>query len=246
VMCGGGTLLGRDVVAMQQRAPRVRVLQAYGSTEATVISCRMVEDARDNDEPVGLGAPLQDVTAVLVGPSGETGAAQGELYVRSPRLMNGYWADPERTDEALVPDPLDGRAADRFYRTGDILKRREDGTLEYVTRTDLMVKSRGYRVDLREVENALGEHPATAEAAVVAIPHPRWENALVGFVELRPGARATVGQLRGHVASRIPAYMVPQRIFVVPDLPRTPGGKVDRGRLADDEVRGELIGGRTA
>jgi amino acid adenylation domain-containing protein len=236
IMAGGGSLLGSDVSTLRRLAPEARVWQGYGSTEAGTVCCNLVEDVPAADQRVPIGRPVQGVTVLLVREEGSStpDADQGELFVRSPRLMQGYWADPDLTAQVLVAHPWDGETGGRFYRTGDIVRRREDGKLEYLKRTDSTVKSRGYRIDLAEVEAVLNVHPAARESVAVAVPHPEWEVAVNACVEVKEGSTATASELRGHVAARLPAYMVPQRIRIVSSLPRTSTGKVDRQLLASE------------
>jgi amino acid adenylation domain-containing protein len=232
VMCGGGSLLGSDVGTLRSLGSDARVWHSYGSTEALAVCCHLVEDVPDASRPVAIGEPIDDVTVLLVGDGDRAGqpVQEGELYVGSPRLMQGYWGDPERTAQVLVPHP--SQEGGRLFRTGDVVRWLGDGKLEYVKRTDLTVKVRGYRVDLNEVEAVLNGHPATRESVVVAAPHPHWGVTIVAYLELRDGARATERQLRGHVAARLPSYMVPARIVTMSKLPRTSTDKVDRQRLA--------------
>jgi acyl-coenzyme A synthetase/AMP-(fatty) acid ligase len=122
------------------------------------------------------------------------------------------------------------------YRTGDLVRLRDDGNLDFLGRKDHQIKSRGYRVELGEVEAALLAHPDLEEAAAVAIPHEHWGTAIIAFVVARNGVSLRDTEVKGHVARRLPRYMVPVGIEIVPELPRTSTGKIDRQRLATASV----------
>ncbi len=119
-----------------------------------------------------------------------------------------------------------------MYRTGDLVRLRADGDYDFLGRRDHQIKSRGYRIELGEVEAALLAHPDLEEAVAVAVPHERWGTAIVAFVVARNGVSLTEMDVKGRVARRLPRYMVPVGIEIVPELPRTSTGKIDRQRLA--------------
>jgi len=156
-------------------------------------------------------------------------ADAGELWVRGPTVMKGYWADAERTGAVLRQNPLHDRFPDPAYRTGDLVRRRADGRLDFVGRRDHQVKCRGHRVELGEVESALLADATVREAAVVAVPDPALGHALVAFVCADGGFDETA--LRRRASERIPPYMLPTTMLATPRLPRTTNGKVDRRAL---------------
>jgi amino acid adenylation domain-containing protein len=236
VICGGGSLVGNDVGVLRRLIPRAQIWQFYGSTESSTVCCSLVDEATEADGPLPIGQPLDDARVLVVGADGrEVGpGGEGVLYVHSPRVMKGYWGDAVRTAEVMVPNPLDGQTGGPFYRSGDVVLVREDGNLEYVKRADQMVKSRGYRIEVGEVEAVLNTYPAAREAVAVPVPHPEWGTAIVACVEVGEGERASEAELKAHLAARLPAYMVPHRIVVTTGLPRTSSGKVDRQRLVAD------------
>jgi acyl-coenzyme A synthetase/AMP-(fatty) acid ligase len=130
----------------------------------------------------------------------------------------------------LRRDPRGGTGM--AYCTGDRVRLRPDGDYEFLGRRDHMVKTRGYRVELGEIEAALSGHPAVREAVATPVPDPAIGNRLVATVVLRAGAAAEGEELRSFCRQRLPAYMVPESIDLVPDLPRTSTGKADRSALA--------------
>jgi acyl-coenzyme A synthetase/AMP-(fatty) acid ligase len=145
--------------------------------------------------------------------------------------MQGYWGDPDKTAARLVRDPL-GEGDDRpYYRTGDIVVEDADGNYRFLGRRDAQVKTRGYRVELGEIETALNSHPGVRECAAVAVPDPLVTNRLHAFVVVDPGVG--IDELTRRCADRLPPYMIPERITVLDQLPRTSTDKIDRRALAD-------------
>jgi amino acid adenylation domain-containing protein/thioester reductase-like protein len=211
-------------------AARVRVVNVYGPTEATICTSLCACDPATWTRPL-LGRPLAGVEyRVLDGagrPAGE--GASGELYIGGECLALGYWGRPDLTAERFVT--LDGR---RFYRTGDRVIVRAGGELEFAGRIDRQVKVGGVRVELEEVEAELGRAPGVAAAAVVARPSAGGDGSpLAAFVVPAagaPGPRASA--LRSWLRERLPAAAVPRSWAFVAELPRGPSGKVDFGALA--------------
>jgi acyl-CoA synthetase (AMP-forming)/AMP-acid ligase II len=159
---------------------------------------------------------------------------EGELLVRGPTVMKGYWGQPEKTAEVLVRDPRPGSLGDPVYRSGDLVKLRPDGDLDFLGRRDHQIKSRGYRIELGDIEAALHAHPALVEAVAVAVPHEEWGKAIVACVVPRDGERPTETHIKKHLLSRIPRYMIPVRIEFRAALPRNPNGKIDRPKLQQE------------
>ncbi|HXM57227.1 MAG TPA: amino acid adenylation domain-containing protein [Candidatus Dormibacteraeota bacterium] len=203
----------------------------YGPTECTVYATGARVEPGAEDLPA-IGRPLPNTRAYALDewlapvPIG----AAGELHVGGAGLARGYLHRPDLTAERFVPDPFGPEPGGRLYRTGDVVRYRPDGDLEFLGRRDQQVKLRGLRVELGEVEAALRRCPGVREAAVVLEAGPGVDPALVGHVAADDGVQ-TEGALRAELRHRLPAYMIPLRIVLWPRLPLTPNGKVDRGRL---------------
>jgi acyl-coenzyme A synthetase/AMP-(fatty) acid ligase len=147
--------------------------------------------------------------------------------------MHGYWGKPERTALALQPIEIAPGITDLAYRTGDLVRARPDGNLEFLGRRDHQVKTRGYRVELGEIETRLAAHPQVSEGVLLAVPDEEVTNRLKAVVVLKPGGTATADELKEHCAATLPRYMVPEIVEFRIELPRTSSGKVDRRALSD-------------
>ncbi|HYO12243.1 MAG TPA: condensation domain-containing protein, partial [Thermoanaerobaculia bacterium] len=199
----------------------------YGPTEAAVDVTHWDCSPGAGRTTVPIGRPVANTSIHLVGRYGEPVpvGVPGELLIGGMQVARGYLGRPELTAERFVPDPFGGAGA-RVYRTGDLARRRPDGAIEYLGRLDHQVKIRGFRIELGEIEAALASHPAVREAVVQAR-----EQRLVAWVVGRDGALETA-ELRRHLAATLPEYMVPSALVVLPEMPLSPNGKVDRKALA--------------
>jgi amino acid adenylation domain-containing protein len=235
VLCGGETLPGDVAAALA--AGSAAAWNLYGPTETTIWST--VAPLGDGDR-ISIGRPLWNTRVYVL--DGQLrpvpiGVA-GELYIGGVGLARGYLGRPGLTAERFIPDPF-GRGG-RLYRTGDLGRWREDGDLEFLGRIDTQVKVRGYRIELGEIEAVLGAHPGVRQAVVVAREDEPGERRLVAYVVGEDGAAPAAGELRAHLKSRLPEYMVPSAFVPVAALPLTPSGKIDRKALLAPEVRPDV------
>ena len=212
--------------------PHVDFANLYGPTETNVCTAYLVPEPPDEDGPtISIGAAITNVETFVVDEEDalvERGAV-GELLVRGPTVMAGYWGDPERTSARLIPSPVDRHHGDPVYRTGDLVEEMPDGNYRFLGRRDNQIKSRGYRIELGDIEAALNAHPDVVEAAALAIPDEMVSNRIVAYVSVSGGAGA--GDLTSFCAGRIQRYMVPEHILIQPTLPKTSTGKIDRQTL---------------
>jgi acyl-coenzyme A synthetase/AMP-(fatty) acid ligase len=225
----GDHLPGRDLAALPLLFPRARLWNLYGCTETNDSFLHEFDPTALPDGPAPLGAPLPDVRAVVVGVDGAelNGPGAGELYVSTPFQTDDYLGGSARTGR-FGPHPTqpDGW---RYYRTGDLVERDDDGQLLLRGRADSQVKVRGMRIDLQEMERVLSAHPMVAEAAVVAVPDDIGGHALLAVVRRVPGSDLNSLVLRGHCAQSIATGAIPPTIRIRDDpLPRTSTGKIDR------------------
>jgi amino acid adenylation domain-containing protein len=234
----GGEALPSDVLnAWRERSSETRLINEYGPTE-TVVGCSIFEVPPGPCEgEVPLGRPIGNMRmyvldhALRVVPPGTV----GEIYIGGEGVARGYLSRPALTAERFLPDPFSGEAGRRLYRSGDLGRMRLDGEMEYLGRADEQVKLRGYRVELGEVEAVLRRHPSVTECAV-AVHCGDGEKRLVGYVVLRnDGGRewqlATTEGIRAYLRDELPDYMVPADLRVLPQMPLTHNGKIDRRAL---------------
>ncbi|MFJ1704779.1 amino acid adenylation domain-containing protein [Kitasatospora sp. NPDC088346] len=221
---------------------RIRLVNTYGPTEATVIATSAELDGRAGRPPIG--RPLPGVRCHVLDPylGLVPDGTEGELFLAGAGLARGYAGRPDLTADRFLPDPFAGGGA-RMYRTGDRVRRRPDGELDFLGRTDTQVKLRGYRIEPGEVEHALAAHPAVAHAVVLV----RGER-LLGYAVPAPGEAPGVPELLEHLAERLPSFMVPAGLAVLDRLPLTTNGKPDLDALpvpGPAAAAGEYLAPRT-
>jgi long-chain acyl-CoA synthetase len=219
-MCiSGGAALPVEVLREFEEAFDVPVLEGYGLSETSpVASFNHIDRVR---KPGSIGTPIRDVQMRVVTsddsdiPEGEV----GEIVIRGPNVMKGYWQRPEATAEAL---------RDGWFHTGDLARVDEDGYFYIVDRKKDMIIRGGYNVYPREIEEVLYEHPAVAEAAVIGLPHASLGEEVAAAVALEPGATITAEELRDYVKGQVAAYKYPRHVWIVDALPKGPTGKIQK------------------
>jgi amino acid adenylation domain-containing protein len=220
--------------ALRTGAP-ARLLHVYGPTESTSFATwqRVTEVAADA-ATVPIGHPLDDTEVFVAGPGPSLAplGAPGELLIGGGGLARGYWRRPDLTAERFVPHPWSDHPGGRLYRTGDRVRRRADGALEFLGRFDQQVKIRGFRVEPDEVAAAVGRHPGVRAAAVLPRDFAPGDRRLVAYVVPSGATPPTLSELRAFLAEILPEPMLPVALAVLGALPLTPNGKVDRRALA--------------
>jgi acyl-CoA synthetase (AMP-forming)/AMP-acid ligase II len=205
--------------------PGIRLHELYGSTEAGIVTDLRPEDQLRKQRCVGQPWFMTELR-VVDDQGTEVGfGGTGELYSRSPFLMNGYWRDDEATRACTT--------VDGFLSAGDVARLDEEGYVYIVDRKQDMIISGGVNVYPREVEETLMAHPSIAEAAVVGIPSEKWGEELKAFVVLRPGHHLDAAALETHCRSQLAGFKVPHQIEVLDSLPRNAAGKVLKRTLRD-------------
>jgi L-proline---[L-prolyl-carrier protein] ligase len=234
LLFAGEVMPARVLRRLMALAPRARFANLYGPTETNVCTWHEVTTPPADDAvlPIGTACSGDEVFVLDDGLRPVPDGGVGELWVRGATVMHGYWGRPERTALAIQALELSPGLTDRAYRTGDLVRRRPDGQLEFLGRRDHQVKTRGYRVELGEIESTLHRHPDVDEAVVLAIPDEAISHRLRAVVVLKSGGTADAAALRAHCARTLPRYMVPEAITFRSQLPRTSSGKVDRRALA--------------
>ncbi|MBC6447902.1 non-ribosomal peptide synthetase [Actinokineospora xionganensis] len=244
LMVGGDALNLARVRRLLDGDPAHRpanLVNGYGPTEATTFAvCHSIVDLPLRAPSVPIGRPIANTTGYVLDRRFQpvpVGVA-GELFLGGPGVARGYAGRPGLTAQRFVPDPF---AADgsRLYRTGDLVRYRRDGVIEFLGRVDNQVKIRGFRVEPGEVDAAIAAHDGVAQAAVVVDEAPSGRR-LVAYVV--PAADGATADLRDFLARRLPPYLLPSVYVLLPALPMTTSGKVDRAALPPvDDARVEPV-----
>ncbi|WP_084195840.1 hybrid non-ribosomal peptide synthetase/type I polyketide synthase [Streptosporangium amethystogenes] len=255
---GGESLLAENIAFWRRHAPETRLINEYGPTETTV-GCATYEVSERSPVTgaVPIGRPIANTRLYVLDPllnPVPVGVA-GELHVGGAGVARGYLNRPGLTAERFLPDPFSTSGGERMYRTGDIVRYRADGNLEYLGRQDTQVKLRGFRVELGEIEAVMTRLPAVAEVAVTLREDTPGDRRLVAYVvESGDGDQGGAGALREALRAELPDYMVPSAFVVLDALPLTANGKVDRAALPapssgpvpeparDNEMEGDVEG----
>ncbi len=235
ILCGGEAL-PPDLARMLVRG-EAEVWNLYGPTETTIWST--VQRVTAGVGPVPIGRPIANTRVYVLDRRGAATpiGVPGELFIGGQGVALGYLNRPELTAERFRPDPFAGEPGARMYRTGDRVRWRADGTLEYLGRLDNQVKIRGFRVELGEIETVLSRHPAVVQAVAHVLPDTSGTNRLVAYVVPAGAGLPAPAELRSHLAAHLPEYMVPSIFMPLNKIPLTPNGKVDRRRLPPPDAQ---------
>jgi amino acid adenylation domain-containing protein/non-ribosomal peptide synthase protein (TIGR01720 family) len=243
VLAGGDVLsvvhVNRYLAQMNEGA---LLINGYGPTENTTFTCcHTMKKGESVEGTVPVGRPIgntqvyvlnEDMQPVAVG-------AMGELYAGGEGLARGYENDPTLTAEKFVPHPY-GAGGERLYRTGDQVRWRQDGVLEFVRRADRQVKIRGFRIEPGEIESVLAQHEKIREAVVAVHEKQGGEKTLVAYLVMRPEQELSIPDLQKHLQRRLPDYMRPGIFVPLDKIPLTTNGKVDYKALPQPEAAGAL------
>ena len=210
-----------------------RLLHAYGPAENTTLTTwHLVQQVAEGSTTVPIGRPVANTQVYVLDthlhpvPVG----VAGELYTGGDGLARGYLSRPELTAERFLPNPFATTPGSRLYRTGDIVRYRSDGALEFLGRVDQQVKIRGHRIEPGEIEAVLHQHPAVQAGVVLVSTDATGEKRLAAYVVLDQAGHDLAG-IRQYLQRRLPDYMVPTSIIQLDTLPLTPNGKIDEQAL---------------
>ncbi|NBI50351.1 non-ribosomal peptide synthetase [Burkholderia sp. ISTR5] len=226
-----GETLGADVVdAHYRQGPGCLLANEYGPTEASVwASVQFVPDGPGPVVPIGQAIAGTRLLVLDRHGAPVPAGVDGELHIGGRGVARGYLHRPGLSAARFVPDPF--APGERLYRTGDRVRWRPDGSLDFIGRRDGQVKLRGIRIELGEIDLCLASHPSVRQAAARLVGHPDGRQELLAYVVLHTGADADEIALREHLAAHLPAAAVPARILTITALPVNANGKLDRERL---------------
>jgi thioesterase domain-containing protein/acyl carrier protein len=234
LLAGGDVLSAAHVARALEKLDRTRLINGYGPTENTTFTCcHRISGPAPAGGSVPIGRPVANTQVFILDAARQPVpvGVPGELYTGGDGLATGYLAQPELTQEKFVPHPFSARPEARLYRTGDRVRWRPDGSIEFLGRIDRQVKIRGYRIELEEIETVLEQHAAVRQAVVVARPAGAGgEKRLAAYVTTLPPVPAPA-ELRSHLQQKLPDYMVPAAFVFLDELPLNANGKVDRDAL---------------
>jgi amino acid adenylation domain-containing protein len=222
------------VEVVQRWAPGRHFYNAYGPTETTVCaSIYTCDPATPISPPIGRPLPNMQLYVLDTQQQPVPVGVSGELYIGGVGVARGYHNRPDLTAERFVPDPFSNEPRARLYRTGDRVRYRADGNLEFLGRLDQQVKLRGFRIELGEIASVLRQHPAIQDSTVLLREKQPGNPRLVAYL-ITPEA-PTREELRTFLRQTLPEYMVPAAFVALAEWPLTPSGKVDRAALPDPE-----------
>ncbi|WP_052055282.1 non-ribosomal peptide synthetase [Myxosarcina sp. GI1] len=234
----GGEPLSKDLA--EQLLPICdRLWNMYGPTEATIWSSACEVTASDF---ISIGRPLNNVKYYILDrhlrpvPIG----VPGELHIGGDCLARGYLNRPELTAAKFIPDPFDKRTEARLYKTGDLARYLEDGTVDCLGRLDRQIKIRGFRIEVGEIEAVIKQHPNVTEAVVIDVNDSSGNKTLVAYVVVASQSPSPQ-ELRNFLKQQLPAYMIPTAFVTLNSLPQTLNGKIDRLALPPVNLRDRAI-----
>jgi amino acid adenylation domain-containing protein len=220
---------------LMQLIPKPEYYNLYGPTETNVITYYKVPQLppdRTKPIPIGIACANMDVFAIADdGTMITEPGKEGELMGRGSCVAMGYWGDPEKTARGFVVNPAQKNFQEHIYKTGDIVTLDTEGNYIYVGRRDHMIKSRGYRIEIGDIEAAIYSHPAINEAAVIPIPDEVITNRIKAFIVSHATNNLSATDIRGYCAEKLPHYMVPEIIEFRETLPKTSTGKINKPAL---------------
>ena len=237
VIFSGEILPVKYLRILRSNMPNVDFYNIYGQTEANSSTFYKVDKIPEGDAwriPIGNAFPNFEV--FLMNEDGkfiDFQGGEGEIYVKGSTVAHGYWGDPESTKDRFISDPRTGNSTIDVYKTGDFARLDENSNLIFLGRKDHLIKSRGFRIELDEIEITLNSHSMVSQAAVIAVPDEIIGNRIVGCIVVNDGIIVKYDDIISHCSRLLPKYMIPGEIVFYDNLPQTPNGKVDRNILAN-------------
>ena len=233
ILFAGEVFPTKHLRQLMSKLPHIRFSNLYGPTETNVCTYYHVESIPESDDPIPIGKPCANVEDLVVDLDDNqvSPGEVGELLIRGGVVMKGYWGMPERTEKGFYRRKVFGDYEDIFYHTGDLVQLDAEGNYKYLGRKDRQIKTRGYRVELDEVEVAILSYDGVQEAAVYTVPDGQGSNLIEASAIPKPDWPLTEAELVEHIAGLLPKYALPVKIDIVDTFPRTSTGKINRREL---------------
>jgi len=247
-LIAGGDVLSPPHVAKALKAlPHCQLINGYGPTENTTFTCCYRIPRDGGDGPIPIGQPIAHTQVYVLDDTRNAvlDGQEGELYAGGDGLALGYWNRPELDAERFVANPFDATGRSKLYRTGDRVRRRGDGNLEFLGRVDRQVKINGKRIELDEIEAGLRRSGLIEDAAVTSVIAGS-SRKILAYVTPIKGTSLSMADLKSHLKGELPDYMWPASITLLDALPLSPTGKVDRSKLPAPAPPAVLSGGAVA
>ncbi|MFW9262313.1 amino acid adenylation domain-containing protein [Nostoc sp. CALU 546] len=236
IACGEQLQITQPMIKLFQRLENCRLYNFYGPTEADLVTAYEFSD-QPEEWPIypPIGKPAVNVQVYLLDRNFQPVpiGVPGELYVSGDGLARGYLNRPDLTEQKFVPNPFQEAGGRRLYKTGDLAKYLPDGNIEFVGRIDDLVKVRGFRVELGEVEAVLSKHHQINQAVAKVFGQSAREKYLVAYFVPIQGQTLSIEQLRNFLQDQLPEYMIPSAFVQIESFPLTPNGKVNRRALSE-------------
>jgi acyl-coenzyme A synthetase/AMP-(fatty) acid ligase len=240
VLFAGEVFPTKHLRALMQKLPHPRYANLYGPTETNVCAYYEVEPiAPEQSAPIPIGKACANTDLIAIDVNGQKvmePGREGLLYARGSIVMQGYYGRPKESAACFIRNPFAAGREENLYCTGDWVTLDEKGNYLFVGRKDHMIKTRGYRVELGEIEAVMVAHPAVEEAVALAIADDQIGNTIRAIVTLSNCHSTTSPELKRHCAQKLPPYMIPEEIEFRDSLPRTGNGKIDRQRLQREMI----------
>lgn len=236
LVIGGEACSQEWIKQIREWSPGCEVVNHYGPTECTVGAVTHLIGNQENGG-IPLGMPLGNIRAYVLDGKGDLTpvGAPGELCLSGAGVARGYLGKPEVTSRQFVPDGYGREPGARMYKTGDLVRYRLDGNIEFIGRSDYQVKIRGFRIELREIEAVLAQHPEVVGAVVMVEGDNPMAKRLIAYVAVRAKSVLSKEDIRSYLAARLPEYMLPSAWVMLESLPLTLNGKIDRSVLREPQ-----------
>ena len=246
ILFGGEPFPPKYLHQLRKKLPQARFSNVYGPAEINQCSYYHLppikSDADLVEESIPIGKIWANAEELVVDERDipvEPGEV-GELLVRTPTMMRGYWQRKDLNQKAFYRRPVWGDREDIFYRTGDLVQQHPDGNYRFVGRKDRQIKTRGYRIELDEIETAIVSHDGIEEAGVFSVPDRQGSQYIQAVVTTKPETDIKPRELIAYLTSLLPKYAIPVKIAIASELPRTTSGKIDRRTLQQQATNSQL------